>query len=585
MPAPIPLTATEAPLIDWSRPGTPAAHAFGDIYFSTDGGLAETQNVFLAGCNLPQGWQDRSVYVIGETGFGTGLNFLATWQCWQQSCAPHSRLHFISTEKYPLDADQLHKALSAWPQLKPLSTRLIQQWPGRVKGMHQLEFGPVTLTLLHMDAETGFNQLSGNVDAWFLDGFSPAKNPSMWSPTLMQRLAALSKPGTRLASFTVARAVCEALTAAGFHVDKKPGFARKRHRLEAVYLGSPPLQITNAIIAAEPQKPIKPVIIGAGIAGASLARAFIKRGLSPIIIDPDDGTAASANPAALVKPRLDLQDRPESRFFLSSYLYARQAYHQAKAVLREGIYQLPKSSEEQVRFDKLLNQSALPHQHMQKSVTAWGATALSFPRAQIIDPAKARQAFTDTAHFIKDRAAQTIAVDKGYQVLDKKDNVIACGTHVFWTIGANIRDTDFAKTLRYSRGQVSWAETCQPPLTDILAYGGYAIPLDDAILIGATHQRLTMADPYIVRPDDDQNNFKAFEAITGVNLQPAQCASRASVRVTTPSTLPQCRNLDDNIFILTGLGSRGFVFAPLLAEILVSNLFENDIKLPLPLNF
>ena len=151
MPTPVPLTQTPAPKLDWTRPSTPAATEFGDIYFSTDGGLEETRTVFLKGCGLPEGWNRQDVFTIAELGFGSGLNFLATWQMWQASAKNEQRLLFVSIEKYPFDQAQLSRALEAWPELKEFSKQLIAQWPGRVKGIHHLHFGPVSLTLIHED--------------------------------------------------------------------------------------------------------------------------------------------------------------------------------------------------------------------------------------------------------------------------------------------------------------------------------------------------------------------------------------------------------------------------------------------------
>ena len=238
MAEPCPLTLTPAPALDWSRPETPVASEFGDIYFSTDGGLDETRTVFLKGCGLPEGWADRDVFTIGELGFGSGLNFLASWQKWTQTAAPSQRLHYVSIEKFPFDAQQLKRALTAWPELKAYSGKLIAKWPGRVKGFHRLTFGSVTLTLIHADVIEALDQVDGLLaDAWFLDGFSPSRNPAMWSSEVMHRLAACCAPAARLATFSVAGAVRGALTDAGFIVRKMPGFGRKRHRLEADFSG------------------------------------------------------------------------------------------------------------------------------------------------------------------------------------------------------------------------------------------------------------------------------------------------------------------------------------------------------------
>jgi len=172
MASPLPLTQTPAATLDWSRPGTPAASDFGDIYFSTDGGLEETRAVFLEGCGLPGGWREADVFTIAELGFGSGLNFLASWQAWRQSAQPHQRLHFVSFEKFPFDKTQLQHALSAWPELAQFSSQLVENWPGRVKGIHRLHFGPVTLTLFHDDVLSGLAQADNlKANAWFRDIF------------------------------------------------------------------------------------------------------------------------------------------------------------------------------------------------------------------------------------------------------------------------------------------------------------------------------------------------------------------------------------------------------------------------------
>ena len=177
MAAPKPLTACTPPALDWSRPGVPAAVNFGDIYFSTDGGLAETEAVYLTACGLPGRWEGRKTFTIGELGFGSGLNFLAAWRMWESARPKGGRLEFFSIEKFPFAEDELQKALTAWPELADYSERLIARWPGRVKGIHRLHLAKdVTLTLIHDDVLSGLRAVTVKTDAWFLDGFSPAKN-------------------------------------------------------------------------------------------------------------------------------------------------------------------------------------------------------------------------------------------------------------------------------------------------------------------------------------------------------------------------------------------------------------------------
>lgn len=547
MPAPKALTQCDPPALDWSRPEAPAATDFGDIYFSVDGGLAETETVFLKACGLPEAWQDRRRFIIGELGFGSGLNFLAAWRMWEAAKPKDGRLHFVSIEKFPFDAAQLKLALSAWPELEIYSQPLIKSWPGRVKGFHRLHFGDVTLTLIHDDISNALDELEAEVDAWFLDGFSPAKNPDMWSQEIMRKLAGLSAPGAKLGTFTVAGTVRNALSDAGFTLEKKTGFGRKRHRLEGTFPGEHQDDSTLP----------KPTIIGAGIAGASLARAFERRGIKANVIHDTNHIAASHNAAALIKPRLDLQDRPESRFFLSSYLYALGAY-QPHALI-EGVEHLPKSEAETKRFAKLNLQAPLSTEHFNFDAAA---NKLILGKSLVIPPKAVLEDWLSTVSLNAkngDEASLT---------------VLAAG----YGIKALLKDRDIP--LRYSRGQLTWAETeANAEIDAPLTYGGYALPLHQGLLLGATHQRIGDKDPFELSEDDDRENLEGFETITGVKASQSMRSSRASVRVTTADTLPLVDKLDDKTWILSGLGSRGFVFAPLLAEAIVSKICGD----PLPI--
>ena len=537
MAAPLPLTQCPPAQLDWSRPGTPAATDFGDIYFSTDGGLDETRKVFLDGCGLPENWQDKTRFTIAELGFGSGLNFLAAWQLWAQTAQPHQRLHFVSIEKFPFDSKQIRRALSAWPELANYSQPLIRDWPGRVKGLHRLNFGAVTLTLVHEDVETAFSQLDNlKADAWFLDGFSPSGNPAMWSEAVMKAVAKACAPNARLASFSVAGTVRTALKNAGFEVRKRPGFGRKRHRLEAMFTGTaqPTLrQIDHALI------------VGAGIAGRSLAKALHARQIKFDIFDNAAHPAASYNPAVLVKPRFDLQDRPESRFFLSAYLHALRTYPDT-AVLERGVRQLPKTQKEAERYQKLVKQAPLGGGHLY-----WRDEALWIESATMYDPSKIFDEF--------EIRQESYAAAKSY----------AKYSHIFLAAGYGIRELSPDLALRYSRGQLSWAK----PVWDVpTAYGGYAINLGGAALVGATYDRLDDRDPFELRAEDDARNYDALAEISQKTVEPLPRASRASIRVTTADTLPVMAEPGPKTWALTGLGSRGFTFAPLLAEAMIANI-------------
>lgn len=572
MPPPIPLTAAPTPRLDWSREATPIAEDFGDVYFSTDGGLDEARTVFLKGCGLPMRWADGIDHVIGELGFGSGLNFLTTWQAFEDVAAPQQKLDFISVEKFPFTRDMMRKALSHWPQLAKESARLIALWPGPVKGVHRLHLSPnITLTLYIDDVMAALGQMSALVDSWFLDGFNPSKNPNMWSTEIMRRVSALSHGQTRLATFTVAGEVRSALIESGFSVDKKEGFGRKRHRLEAhIKTGSKP-----------PQKPdVSALVIGGGIAAASLCHAARRKGfpLSFIHNDEDMAFAASANPAALVKPRLDLQDREESRFFLASYLYALRVYEDSctddSIIHSRGITQIAKHEAELARFKKIAAQAPLPAQHLTQH-----PRGLNFPSALTIKPKALISSWIDGA---KRRIATVTQIEKDgeiWQARDETGQIIASSKIMIIASGAGLRDIKLPSgetiaahlSLRFSRGQLTWARGRVNAST---AYGGYAIPMDDNILLGATHERLDSRDDYALRPEDDLHNLDQVRKYLDPSIQPLARKGRAALRVTTANTLPQVINLQPGLWVMTGLGSRGFVFAPLLAENLVSHLMQ-----------
>lgn len=561
MPSPKPLTATPAPALDWSREGTPASTEFDDIYFSVDNGLEETKAVFLDGCGLPEAWQEHNKFIIGELGFGTGLNFLATWQLWKKTRPDTGHLHFLSVEKYPLSKEDLERALTAWPELKSEAQRLVDLWPGRVKGIHRLHLTPdITLTLFHMDVTAALKAMNAKINAWFLDGFSPAKNPEMWSPKIMQLIAKRSAMGARLATFTVAGFVREGLSAAGYTPQKMPGFGCKRNRLEATFTGA-----SNP----EASSPITPIIIGGGIAGASLAKGFARRGVVPTLIE-NNQIAASGNPAAIVKPRLDLQDRPESRFFLGSYLYALNAYAETDAIIARGVKEIAKP-EALARYEKLLANAALPKEHLARE-----AESVTYGQAPIVIPEKILKCWKQEADIIEGTAAYFARKGESWQVYDAEDNMLAEGTHIVIAAGYGIHELseNDGFSLRYTRGQITWVETV-PEVTASTTYGGYALPLDGQLLLGASNghlSRMPDQDPFALLDEADAENIKNFKEATGFKAVKSDRASRSSVRVVSKETLPKFDEIDEGLWCLTGLGSRGFAFAPLLAEAIVSDI-------------
>lgn len=229
---------TDATLI-WETGDLPVSARYADPYYSRVDGLAETRHVFLDGTGLPGAWAGREHFRVAELGFGTGLNFAATLALWRATAPPDARLDYTGFEIAPLAPEAMARALARWPELAAETAALLAVWPGAEGGTADL--GRARLTLVTGDARKTLARWQGRADAWFLDGFAPARNPQMWEPALMAEVFAHAAPGARLATYSAAGHVRRALAAAGFRVRKIPGFGTKREMTVAERDGHPEL--------------------------------------------------------------------------------------------------------------------------------------------------------------------------------------------------------------------------------------------------------------------------------------------------------------------------------------------------------
>ncbi|WP_273862971.1 bifunctional tRNA (5-methylaminomethyl-2-thiouridine)(34)-methyltransferase MnmD/FAD-dependent 5-carboxymethylaminomethyl-2-thiouridine(34) oxidoreductase MnmC [Pseudomonas sp. LA5] len=313
--------------LDWDASGQPLSRTYGDVYFSRASGLEETRYVFLQQNRLSERFTALAageVFTIGETGFGTGLNFLCAWQLFAALAPKEARLHFVSVERFPLTAADLAQALTLWPELAPYSAALQRQYQAIHPGFQRLilDDGRVTLTLLVGDVLERLPELDARCDAWFLDGFAPAKNPEMWTPALFAELARLSHAGTTLATFTCAGFVRRGLNEAGFAMAKVPGFGHKREMLA----GALERPVTPAAVPwyARPPRPRGPrtaLVIGAGLAGCATAASLARRGWQVRVVERHGAPAqeASGNPQGVLYLKLSAHDTPLSRLILDGF--------------------------------------------------------------------------------------------------------------------------------------------------------------------------------------------------------------------------------------------------------------------------
>ena len=327
-------------MLDW-KDGQPYSSDFGDVYFSSASGLGEKRHVFLAGNGLAERFaalHSRSSFCIGETGFGTGLNFLCAWDLFTRIAPAAASLDYFSVEKYPLDDGELAKALALWTELQPLGERLRARWRRRVPGWNRWSFagGRVRLTLAWEDVSEALPELPGGcVDAWFLDGFAPTRNPEMWSEPVLNGVARASRAGATLATYTSAGWVRRGLEQAGFEVERVPGFAGKREmtrgwlkvsRCEGALASgnAQPADPVKSPTAAAPSRPRTAIVIGGGIAGAASARALAERGVAVTLVERASrlATAGSGNPRGMLHARLGASGNALQRLVLAAYGHA-----------------------------------------------------------------------------------------------------------------------------------------------------------------------------------------------------------------------------------------------------------------------
>ncbi len=338
------------PTVQWLDDGTPVSPRFGDIYRSSSG-LAQAQWVFLQGCGLQRGrvgspmavgrplWAHARSWAVLETGFGLGLNFLATWHAWLADSERPQRLFYSAVEAFPPEASDLLRSAAPFPELGPLVNELAEQWHGLLPGLHRLSLddGRVQLTLAVGDVRAMLGELSGAFDSIYLDGFDPQLNPDMWSLPVLKAVTRLARPGARAATWSVAAPVRDALATCGFVVERARGPAPKGNVLRATLAPHwSPRQRPQKDAPVQARAPGHCAVVGGGLAGASVAYSLAQRGWQVTVLDAAEEPAAGASglPAGVVAPHVSPDDRPVSRLTRAG---ARATLARAAALLQERV--------------------------------------------------------------------------------------------------------------------------------------------------------------------------------------------------------------------------------------------------------
>lgn len=598
--------------LDNCQPEAPVSSRFADVYFSREGGLAETRHVFLHGNDLPERWQQlsRPWFTIGETGFGTGLNFLATWQAWRDS-HQQGRLHFISTELYPIHPDQLPAILQPLRSELPVADDFIPAWQNLVPGWNRFSFSDAELTLWIGDATAGLQDCQATVDAWYLDGFAPSRNAALWQPSLYEAMANLSYGATTLATYTVARAVRDGLDAAGFRVDKRPGFGRKRHclggRFEGFHGPLPPPQ-TLWWPRPEPVHAGPIAVIGSGIAAAELAQRCQRRGLDTTVIAPgapEHPVPEAVQAAVYAKPGLEAD--PATCWYAAALSYRLRQWTvkgQYWPGQRTGVLQLMPEARWQRLRDTLPDH---PFGQLVTPLTAEEASAcagtplqqpgLWFTGAGWLAPRPYIREQVGLCRLIDSQAVDLQPISEGWRITDDSGRehdfaavIIAAGMgSKSWPVSAHL-------PLKPVRGQLTGVSG--PPGPDCVICGErYVTPAgtDGTWHFGATFQP-GEAD-YAIRDEDQDANQQALQRLAPELAERVAGAPKltaaAGVRATTPDYLPLAGPLlrretreqpprwpllpvrpdyQPGLYVLSGLGSKGLASSALLAEYVICQL-------------
>lgn len=629
--------------LDWDDQGLPRSRVFDDVYFSDLSGLDETRYVFLEQNALRERFAALPVggrLVIGETGFGTGLNFLCAWQLFEQHAVAGARLHFVSVEKYPLSLPDLQRALALWPELKAFADQLLAQYVAIHQGFQRLvlDHGRVTLTLLIGDALEQLPQLDAQIDAWFLDGFAPAKNPDMWTAELFAELARLAAPGSTISTFTSTGWVRRLLNAAGFKMKRTPGIGHKWEILRGVFLGWPEDVAVPAVAKPWFARPTPltgerhALVIGAGLAGCASAASLAARGWQVSLLERHDALAqeASGNPQGVLYLKLSAHGTALSQLIVSGFGHTRRLLeHLQRDVDWDncGVLQLAfntKEAERQAQLAAAFPDDLLHTLNREQAETRagiglqWGG--LFYPEGGWVHPPALCQwqAAHPNIHILTHHDVLQLQRTQGQWQAWDGETLLASAPVVVLAGAAEIKRFAFSSELplKRIRGQITrlpWTPESQSLSTVVCAEGYVAPARLGEHTLGASFDFNN--DDLTPTAAEHAGNLQMLEEISADlvarlradALQPETLEGRAAFRCTSPDYLPIVGPLADaqafadaysalskdarqtpdtpcpwldGLYVNSGHGSRGLITAPLSGELLAAWLDNEPLPLP-----
>jgi tRNA 5-methylaminomethyl-2-thiouridine biosynthesis bifunctional protein len=596
------IKAIDAETLEW-RDDVPVAPEFGDVYYSVDGGLAETNYVFIGGIGAPEVWQSSNHYTVAETGFGTGLNFLATYKAWLES-GQKGRLTFISVEQFPLSEAILAKAHSAFPEITAFAEKLRAAWPPPSPGFHHrfFEDGQIELILMFGEASACYQQLSAKIDAWYLDGFAPAKNPEMWTDALFEQIGRLSKPEARFATFTAAGFVKRGLAARGFNVCKTKGFGRKRERLVGTMDAAANIGTLTKVHnwADTPVHEYTDIlVVGDGIAGRSLAAALRRRG-SKVRIIGSETPRASDVPAAILAPAFPAGKQPAGDFFTSAFAHA--CWHPALSAAwqgERGVTITSSNPTERERLRRVQDLLGWPEDWLERH-----PSGLHFPRTGSVNTGRALNNALGNAIVIPSEVTGYKKAGKLWQVsttdgeLTAECLVLACGaaTQFLFSSAKKLK-------MRSNLGQIAEIENRENLPAGSHSAGAYLTAAEgNRRTVGSSFRNvhgLHPRDAKVTSDDDASLKEKVKENLPFSLADDAYKKAWAGIRAMSHDYLPLIGPVPDwqatiealaplakdktlplekpvkyqeGLFLMTAFGSKGYQQAPYAAEILAAQI-------------
>jgi tRNA 5-methylaminomethyl-2-thiouridine biosynthesis bifunctional protein len=600
--------------------GVPCSDLYGDVYASRDGALGQARHVFLGGNDLPARWAGRGQFVLLETGFGLGTNFLSTWAAWRTDARRPRRLHFVSVERHPLPAEDLLAA--APPELLPLAQQLAQKWPLPMPGLHLIEFdgGGIRLALAFGDARRLVPQLIVGADAIYLDGFAPSRNSAMWEPALIKAIGRCARPDATLATYTTAHVVRDALAAAGFELEIRPGFGRKREMLTGRY--RPKWRVRRH----EPPAPYggsrSAVVVGAGLAGSACAEALARRGWSVQVLDSSlQVGGASALPWGLVHPHFAADDNLLARLTRAGAALAEDALRRTvrdgatvagPVWQRCGVFQQASDEAEAARWRRTIERLQLPADYVTwlEPVAAAGRLGIApsrgglwWPAGLMVSPKRWVQALLHAPGITRRQASVDgieVAGDVGWRVVGVDGTTLACAPVVIVAAAGDAPRLLGASMLPVQAvpGQVTLFDAAElSGLRAGMGGSGTLLRAPEGILaVGATYETAVgTASALLDERAADRGNLERLTRLLPFTVDARVVGRFAGTRCVARDRLPYVGAVADdagvaaqaaalrgahfedltrcsNLYASFALGSRGLSFATLAAELIAAQI-------------